>query len=681
MCGIFGLIVKENSDYDYKFVKSLTEELAIFSESRGKESAGFSIFNPASEKISVIKGAETVSKLIDNGKFDSFFLQANDISKSELSSKVKRSFALTGHSRLVTNGTQLLDFNNQPVIKDGIIGIHNGIITNVDELWEQNKDLKRECEVDTEVMLSLLRKYINEGIDLDESFVKVFSEIKGAASIAFMFNDKDCLALVTNCGSLYTISNKRNDILIFASEEYFLKELTELKHISEGIGKYEINQVKPFTGFLYNIKTLEYELLNTHGSYEKKKINFDLKNSFKIDYKPEGNTTFDAPHLSASEEAKLRGLLEFNYERIKNLKKCTKCLLPETFPFIKYDEKGVCNICNNYKPVNQPKPIKMLEDLVAPYRSKIGAQDCIVPFSGGRDSSYALHVIKKELGLNPIAFTYDWGMVTDLARRNIARICGQLGIENILVSADIKVKRDNIRKNIEAWIKQPDLGMIPLFMAGDKYFFYYCNEVKKQTGIKLNIWGINALENTDFKVGFSGIDFDFEKKRIYSLSAMNQVKLFTHIGKNFITNTSYLNSSVFDTFGSFFVRYVVPKRDYYHLFDYHQWNEKVIEDTLINEYEWELATDTKSTWRIGDGTAAFYNYVYYTVAGFSEFDTFRSNQIREGMITREEGLELSRTENYPRFDTLKWYFDIVNVDFEKVIKTVNKIPKLYEKLV
>lgn len=46
--------------------------------------------------------------------------------------------------------------------------------------------------------------------------------------------------------------------------------------------------------------------------------------------------------------------------------------------------------------------------------------------------------------------------------------------------------------------------------------------------------------------------------------------------------------------------------------------------------------DTNTTWRIGDGTAAFYNYVYYTVAGFTEHDTFRSNQIREGQMTREE---------------------------------------------
>ena len=53
--------------------------------------------------------------------------------------------------------------------------------------------------------------------------------------------------------------------------------------------------------------------------------------------------------------------------------------------------------------------------------------------------------------------------------------------------------------------------MIPLFMAGDKYF-YYCNLIKKQTDIDLNIWGINNLENTDFKTGFAGIEPRFDKK-------------------------------------------------------------------------------------------------------------------------------------------------------------------------
>ena len=51
----------------------------------------------------------------------------------------------------------------------------------------------------------------------------------------------------------------------------------------------------------------------------------------------------------------------------------------------------------------------------------------------------------------------------------------------------------------------------------------------------------------------------------------------------------------------------------------------------------EFAKDSKTSWRIGDGTASFYNYIYYTIAGFTEHDTFRSNQIREGVISRDQG--------------------------------------------
>ena len=72
--------------------------------------------------------------------------------------------------------------------------------------------------------------------------------------------------------------------------------------------------------------------------------------------------------------------------------------------------------------------------------------------------------------MNPIAFTYDWGLVTDLARRNCARICGKLGVEHIIRTPNIAKKRKFVRQNIEAWLKKPELGMIPLFMAGDKAF-------------------------------------------------------------------------------------------------------------------------------------------------------------------------------------------------------------------
>ena len=114
------------------------------------------------------------------------------------------------------------------------------------------------------------------------------------------------------------------------------------------------------------------------------------------------------------------------------------------------------------------------------------------------------------------------------------------------------------------------------------------------------------------------------------------------------------------------------------MFDFWRWDEKEVNNILLNKYDWETAVDTNTTWRIGDGTAGFYNYVYYTVAGFTEHDTFRSNQIREGQLTREEALKLVRDDNKPRYQNIRWYLDTLNLDFEEVIKKVNSIPKLYK---
>ena len=167
-----------------------------------------------------------------------------------------------------------------------------------------------------------------------------------------------------------------------------------------------------------------------------------------------------------------------NKEKIAHLKRCTQCLLPETFPFIEFNTHGVCNKCLEYEK-QKIKGAQALEEIVEKYRRNNGEPDCIVAFSGGRDSSYSLHYIKKVLGLTPLVYSYDWGMITDLARRNQARMCGKLGVEHILVSADIRHKRKNIHKNVSAWLKSPHLGTIPLFMAGDKQYFYFARKAEK----------------------------------------------------------------------------------------------------------------------------------------------------------------------------------------------------------
>ncbi len=676
MCGIFGIIVKPQSNITAKNIAKTLKRIALLSESRGKDSSGIAFRNLESKQISIIKGDIPISHLLRSREYN--------VSLSQNISSYNRdnNFFAFGHARLVTNGSQLIQVNNQPVIKDEMVVVHNGIIVNVEELWASHSNLHRKYLIDTEIIPSLISDKLEKNCNIPEAVSSALSLLKGTFSLGIMFNNYDYFILATNNGSLYYMTDNEN-YLVFASEKYILEQLKCDNPYKTFTNTVEIVQLSPDNGLIVKCSTFAKQHLdlkvvnpifnfgseNTHFSVEKNELtNSNKKKEFVID---------PSSFINSDKESPLYNLLEDNIDFARNLRRCTRCILPETFPFIEFDSEGVCNYCHNHKTSRAVKSLDELDNIVKPYRKAKGRPDCIVPFSGGRDSTYSLHIIKKNLGLNPIAFTYDWGMVTDLGRRNIARVCGKLGVENIIVSADIRRKRENIRKNIEAWLKNPALGMIPLFMAGDKFFFYYCNQVKKQTGIDLNIWGINNLENTNFKTGFAGLKPNFDKETIYSLSRQDQIKLFKFVGTNMLKSPGYFNSSMIDSLGSFIVRYISPKKDYYHLFDYYQWDEKEVNTLLTKEYDWELASDTNTTWRIGDGTASFYNYIYHTVAGFSEYDTFRSNQIREGMLDRETALKLVEDENRPRFESLRWYLEIIGLDFEKVIKAINSIPKIY----
>lgn len=685
MCGIFGYIAENKVDIKYSELQALFKKLALLSESRGKESSGLAVMNQEEKKIQMLKADIPATELINNRYFSEFFRLAVLNQQNSHAGNIG-AHAVIGHSRLVTKGKEEEENNNQPVIKDGIVGIHNGIIVNDELLWQKHPEMKREFEVDTESIIALIRMFLNRNLSISSAVKHAFSEIYGTASLALMFNDIEKVLLASNNGSLYLLTFESTGIVIFASEKYILTRIEEYFNFSKKFGDFKIRQVRANEAYLIqlgNNALSHFEINNlTLDSSEKENIISPpyqiISHSGKIIHKTVKSPikTLVAPlaAFNVNEEK----LLTFEIDKINLVKRCKICLLPANFPYIKFDENGVCNVCNNYKPKSQALNVQDLDEILQVYRKKNREADCIIPYSGGRDSTFLLHYLKKEMGLNPIAFTYDWGMVTDLARRNIARVCGKLGVENVIVSANIRQKRENIRKNIIAWLKKPQLGMIPLFMAGDKQFFYYAHELQKQTKINLNIWGVNKLENTDFKVGFCGVDMRFNKEHIFSLDKRQKFQLFKFIFKSVLTNPAYLNSSIYDTISSFYSRYFIPKKHYFQFYDFKKWNETEILNTIVNEYEWELASDTASSWRIGDGTAPFYNYIYYTVAGFTEIDTFRSNQIREGMISREEAMRLVSIENAPRYEGIKWYLDIIGLDFEDTIKTINNIPKLYE---
>jgi glucosamine--fructose-6-phosphate aminotransferase (isomerizing) len=553
-----------------------------------------------------------------------------DIKKLLAKKNKLNSHVVMGHSRLITNGLS----DNQPVVRDGFCLVHNGIIVNDDAIWKEI-NVTRHFQIDSEVIIGIALQHLSAGGSLHELPKRVLSLCKGTISCALAIPGQGKLLIFSNNGSLYIASNENG--ICFSSERYPLQCLG-----------FEIIEQVIHEGRVIDIPPAD-EINVTDDQTRTENLIPAFKNI-------------------AAEETKLK------YEK-HDLKRCTRCILPETMPFIHFDHKGVCNYCNNYKPRNIPKPREELFNLVEPYRRKSGP-DCIVPFSGGRDSCWGLHLIVKELKMKPITYTYDWGMVTDLGRRNISRMCAELGVENIIIADDISRKRRNIATNLKAWLKAPDLGMVSILTAGDKHFFRHVETVKRQTGVNLNLWGVNPLEVTHFKAGFLGVPPDFEEKRVYMHGWSKQMNYQWLRFKAMLQSPGYFNRSLWDTISGEYHRSFTEKKDYYHIFDYWRWDETICDETL-KQYDWELAPDTNTTWRIGDGTAAFYNYIYYTIAGFTEHDTFRSNQIREGQVTREQAMILVEDENRPRYQNIRWYLDALGMDYKNTIARINEIDSLF----
>lgn len=673
MCGIFGLIVKRGAGIGLGYSKAIADNLYRLSESRGKEAAGLAL--QSGNIISVCKSACRPSRFILLKDYKSLF-----------SGSFNFPFLFIGHTRLVTDGSRELNKNNQPIIKGGLIGVHNGIIVNQEMLWSQFRGIRKEYDVDSEIILSLLEEFLKNNKPIDEATKEVFSLIRGTASIAVLFNNLDNLLLATNNGSLYICCDKQKKVFLFASEESFLKKLVSLSKLNRMFNGLEITHLRPGSSLFVNVHNLEYKNLSLYkNEVSSLRLSYSNRSKQIIEKIPATKQISSARHENESLNInKLTGFAneyKLNEQQIALLKRCKICILPETMPFIEFDSEGICNYCKSYKKLDINGE-HSLNQIAEKYRSHTERYDCIVGISGGRDSSYALHYIKTVLKMNPIAYTYDWGMVTDLARRNISRICGKLGIEHILISADIVQKRKYIKKNVQAWLKKPDLGIIPLFMAGDKHYFYYLRKLKNEHGLKLAFLAENPFERTDFKTGFSSVkqlhgDRDNRHTLSYVLSFSGKTKLMAYYIKEFLRNPSLLNSSIIDTISAYACYYLLP-RDYLNIYRYIQWDEDRILDILIKEYDWELASDTKAIWRIGDGTASFYNYIYYMIAGFTENDTFRSNQIREGLISRKDAINKVCEENRPRFDSIFWYCKTIGINFEDTLKAINSAPKLYK---
>jgi len=135
------------------------------------------------------------------------------------------------------------------------------------------------------------------------------------------------------------------------------------------------------------------------------------------------------------------------------MKLCTRCILPETFPGIRFDAQGVCHLCQQDQgpAAWQAERSSLKAEMEAVFEKLKGDDrefDALVAYSGGKDSTYILWLMRKVYGLRCLAITIDNGFIAERAIENARTVTGKLGVDFHLVRPSSTFVNSAFRKSL-----------------------------------------------------------------------------------------------------------------------------------------------------------------------------------------------------------------------------------------
>jgi hypothetical protein len=357
----------------------------------------------------------------------------------------------------------------------------------------------------------------------------------------------------------------------------------------------------------------------------------------------------------------MRGKTKVIEDYFSNMQRCTKCILPETFPGVDFDEAGECYYCRTNEPISVLGETALEKEL-SRYRNKGTDYDMIVPISGGRDSAFVLHQMVAKYKMRVIALTVDSGALLPEGYRNIQKITEVLNVPHVWLKDEqqIKTAQQNTKIKFQGWLKNPSIHtIVPVLNSSDKTMnvrmYRYAHNHHIPVVMGGNNVGNSTFEQEHWKTGFLGV---FPNERgMYTAS--DRMKLSFLFGLEYLKNPSNFRFPIFKEYAKgasvYFFESILKPNDVIALgfYDYIYWNEQKIVSTITKELDWRGGEDTTTTWRIDDSQYPLINYIYNKLVGFTEHDEMYSKMIREGQISRKKALERCLSDHAPRMRYVK----------------------------
>lgn len=357
-------------------------------------------------------------------------------------------------------------------------------------------------------------------------------------------------------------------------------------------------------------------------------------------------------------------MTDFSHTHIlNNLRRCTRCTEPETHETIVFDEEGVCNICRAHefkkKKIDWKDRKRQILELVEQYRGR-GSYDCIVPFSGGKDSTFTLWYVVKELGLKPLVVSFDHGFYRPRTLENNERTLRKLGSDFLKFRTDWKIVRKLMLESLKrkgdfdwhahvgCFVYPMQIAVkfkIPLIFWGEasaEYTAYYSfeeiEEVDEKRHHRINDLGIAAED----MVGFLGGGVTMRDMEPYIYPSRKELAV---MGVRSVCLGSFI---AWDTLKN----YEIIKQEL-------DWQGDQVEGLPPGKWPFE---------KIEYQLQGPRDYLKFIKRGYARVTHRTSIDIRNGRMTRDEGKELIEKYEGRRPKSLDYLLKILGIGEEEWIR-------------
>lgn len=337
------------------------------------------------------------------------------------------------------------------------------------------------------------------------------------------------------------------------------------------------------------------------------------------------------------------------------LQYCVRCCIPETQEGVKFDAMGICQACQSSEQkihIDWAEREKSLRRILEDAKAQAGNNyDCIIPISGGKDSTFQLYVLTQIYGMKPLAVTFSHNWFSEVGWYNLLNSLEKFNVDHVMFTPNRSLVNRLAGKSLSGigdacWHCHAGVGSFPLQAA-------------VRWKIPLLVWGESIAENSG-RASYKDPVRKFDREYFTKVSA--KLRPDQMVGGSVSERDLYAfnvpSQEEIDEVGVFGI----------HLGDYIFWDDERQTEFVRDNFGWR-ETEIEGTYKryksaecIMPGVHDFTNYLK---RGYGRATFHASVDVRAGLLSREEGLELAGRYDAERPDALNYFLEITGLSEEE----------------